>query len=653
MENENVVLCPVHRGCLCVSPKIITFLGTHYNVLEGKCPQCRVVYLDQKIKGIARFTYEGTNYQYLPELENWRVKQEQKKEEERKKKERQKEQMRKYPFLSIKKIKIRVRPSKYRRCPEHGLKVEKLTFTLRDNSGVNLETLTGGYCSECNAVYLNQLLRQSLLSYVNNEKNEYFIMMCGEDWKQTPPISVSKIQVPVEKKQEKRSEKNIENKNESVQQIIERKQVENENPFQPFREEQFTNYIFLKTRKIKLKTVQRNPNRCSIHQEQLEVMHWRLEEEGKGWRVDFNGFYCAKCNCVYQKKSVEEQFASYIVETKRAKFFLTPRGKKWKKAYPIEVSELELFTIAKQSADAGLEMFERKPVPTKKYDDTDFKLTAYQKYEKEIAEIAATVNDESRLIRILTTVNENDKRKCVPEDMLIHESVSTGRELLGRIAHDQLGEFTSKYGTIKIHNYKVWPGQEHHLDGFTRFCDPENIQNITIMSQNNLSRNSDEYEMVTALVYCANREEPVYIDVYFSKRQNKYFINEESYRQYRLRYGLPYVHLVADEYDGDMDYGNLRKNSELNLYGYTVAKTAEMSTGERQRLLQQLMDNGLMSKHQIVNHLEWLIHRQSRRVKMEDACDCWREDLRFVNSYRLNAQRKIQGRFVYGKTVLR
>lgn len=169
MESENVVLCPVHRGCLCVFPKIITFLGTHYNALEGKCPQCRVVYLDQKIKGIARFTYEGTNYQYLPELENWRVKQEQKKEEERTK-ERQKEQMRKYPFLSIKKIKIRVRPSKYRRCPEHGLKVEKLTFTLRDNSGVNLETLTGGYCSECNAIYLNQLLRQSLLSYVNNEK---------------------------------------------------------------------------------------------------------------------------------------------------------------------------------------------------------------------------------------------------------------------------------------------------------------------------------------------------------------------------------------------------------------------------------------------------------------------------------------------------
>ena len=274
-------------------------------------------------------------------------------------------------------------------------------------------------------------------------------------------------------------------------------------------------------------------------------------------------------------------------------------------------------------------------------------------YNQEIIALSATVDGKEKIIRVLTFVTGKEERECAPDELLVRESESTGRELLGRIAHEQLGEFTSKYGTIKIHNYKVWPGQEHHLDGFTRFCDPENIQNITVMSQNNISWDSDEYEMVTALVYCANREEPVYIDVYYSKRQNKYFINEESYRQYRLRYGLPYVHLVADEYDGDMDYGNLRKNSELNLYGYTVAKTADMTTGERQRLLQQLMDNGLMSKHQIVNHLEWLIHRQSGRVKMEDACDCWREDLRFVNSYRLNAQRKIQGRFVYGKTVLR
>ena len=173
------------------------------------------------------------------------------------------------------------------------------------------------------------------------------------------------------------------------------------------------------------------------------------------------------------------------------------------------------------------------------------------------------------------------------------------------------------------------------------------------MGQKNIARDSEEYEMVTALVYCANREEPVYIDVYYSRRQNRYFINEESYRLYRTRYGLPYVHLVPGEYSGDMDYGNLRQYSELNLYGYSVAKSADMTTGARQRLLQQLMDNGLMSKHQIVNHLEWLIHRQSGRVMMEDACDCWREDLRFVNNYKIQNQRKIRGRFVYGKTALR
>ena len=653
MENENVVLCPVHGGSLCISPKIITFLGTHYNALEGKCPQCRVVYLDQKIKGIARFTYEGTNYQYLPELENWRVKQEQKKEEERKKAEEKNELAKKYPFLEIGIVKIRLHPNKADHCPEHGTKVGSLACKLYDDTGIELMTATGGYCSRCNALYLDKHLRESLEKYVSREPLKLSVKICGGIWEDIPPITVLKVQFPI-KKNKAENKKQVELKKENTMLEQARKK---------YGEERLQEYPFLKTGDIKIETVQHHPNNCPVHQEELRTLQCRLQEKEKEWKIEFSGFYCPKCNCIYQKKRIEKDFIPYIKaeDVQTAKYVFTPIGKEWKKAHPIEVSELKLIDIkqliaksehSKNNTDA-LELPKIEEKSTSKVDEALFKISAYQKFNREIVEILATVNGVEKYIRVLTSVKYEDERKCVENEILERESVSIGRELLGRIAHDQLGEFTSKYGTIKIHNYKVWPGQEHHLDGFTRFCDPENIQNITIMSQNNISRDSDEYEMVTALVYCANRVEPVYIDVYYSKRQNKYFINEESYRQYRLRYGLPYVHLVADEYDGDMDYGNLRKNSELNLYGYTVAKTAEMSTGERQRLLQQLMDNGLMSKHQIVNHLEWLIHRQSGRVKMEDACDCWREDLRFVNRYRLNAQRKIQGRFVYGKTVLR
>ena len=161
-----------------------------------------------------------------------------------------------------------------------------------------------------------------------------------------------------------------------------------------------------------------------------------------------------------------------------------------------------------------------------------------------------------------------------------------------------------------------------------------------------------EYEMVTALIYCENREEPVYIDVYYSKKQDKYFINSESYVEYSKRYGLPYVKVIPEKTEGEMDYGTLRQHSELNLYGYSVAKTAAMTVKERQRLLKQLLDTSLMSKHQIVNHLEWLIHSHDGRDIMEDACECWKEDLRFVNSYKINRQRLIRGKFVYGNMAL-
>lgn len=658
---ENAVLCPVHGTELKTEPKIITFLGMHYNTLEGKCPKCRTVYLDQKIKGIARFTYEGASYQYLPELENWRAEQERKKEEERKKTEAKKELNKKYAFLKIGTVKIRLHPNKADHCPEHGPKVGTLTCKLCNNTGMELMAFTGGYCARCNALYLDKHLRESLEKYVSDESAKLSIKICGDIWEDIPPVAVSKIQFPI-----KRNKAELKKREDKVKTEIKQAELKKENTIieqvrKQYGEERLESYPFLKTGDIKIKTVQHHPNNCPIHQEALGTLHCRLQEKEKEWKIEFSGFYCPKCNCVYQKKSVEKDFAPYIKaeEIQTAKYVLTPLGKGWKKAFAIQVSELKLIDIKsltterehpKDNIDKS-ETQEKEGIP--KIDETLFKLSAYQKFDREIVEILATVNGKEKYIRVLTSVKDEDNRKCVANEMLERASVALGRELLGRIAHDQLDEFTSGIGKIKIYNYKVWPGQDHHLDGFTKFCDPDKMQDITIMSQKNIDRDSEEYEMVTALVYCANREEPVYMDVYYSRRQNRYFINEETYRVYRARYGLPYVRLVPGESGGKLDYGDLRQNSELNLYGYTVAKAAEMTTGARQRLLQQLMDNGLMSKHQIVNHLEWLIHRQSGRIRMEDACDCWREDLRFVNNYKIQDQRKIRGRFVYGKTVLR
>lgn len=667
MENENVVFCPVHKEPLKL--EIIKFkdMGEVSDIAIGRCLKCQTGYIGIQEKDVPEFIVGEKQYRFLDAVRRWKIQ----KEAEDERKIRRK----KIPFLKSRTTIIKFLLNENKICQSHKNEMIPMTIMLRKNAKT---WIVGNYCTQCNAIYLDTRFENQIWEYIcfyENEIPNLTVAVFSEMFEKPENIMISKIYFVGGKILILEGEKVLEEEIERLNREIERKKIERqqaeaeieqfkvEQTRKKFEEERFKIYPFLRLGKIKIETVCHNPSHCPVHKQCLGMLQCKFKEKHTIDELEIGGFYCPKCNCIYLKKRVEKRIKLYShqIEESRAEYELIPLGRTFRMAPPLEVSELKLLD-SNNDKDNYSETIVAKCEPqymnaevekSDSFDEKFFKIMAYQKFDREVAEILATIDGQETFIRILTSVKDIDKYKCVQNELLIRESESTGRELLGRIAHDQLGEFSSKYGTIKIHNYKVWPGQEHHLDGFTRFCDPENIQNITIMSQNNLSRDSDEYEMVTALVYCANRVEPVYIDVYYSKRQNKYFINEESYRQYRVRYGLPYVHLVADEYDGDMDYGNLRKNSELNLYGYTVAKTAEMSTGERQRLLQQLMDNGLMSKHQIVNHLEWLIHRQSGRIKMEDACDCWREDLRFVNNYRLNAQRKIQGRFVYGKTVLR
>lgn len=614
---ENTVQCPVHGEKLEIGPKIITFMGMHYNALEGRCPKCRMVYLDQKIKGIARFTYEGANYQYLPELESWRIEQERKQEEEKKQKRleqqkleqkrRRQEELRKKEeklkaalpetIYVIRNIDVKVCPI----CDKRGAMIPKALTIQSGKDGLRDTTIIGYSCGKCHAVFVPEKTAEK-------DFLERYIEYLSLDYLTT------------ELQEKKLKQKKLEEK-----------------------------FPFIVKQNIEVRIGKYIQNRCPVHKKHLKELGWVMTRAKSEPERLLYGCYCQNCNIVYMASNEREKIQQFIrIYGKSATpFKMLPAELQQSKAKPVQVSFMETGVIKSelQSIDT----------PKAKYveEKQRYEVSGWKSSEQEIVTISAQIGGNEKLIHVFPTIKENEKKYLKSNGIYVRESESLGRELLGRIAYNRLDEFTSKIGTIKIHNYKVWPGQEYHLDGFTKFCNPDEIQDITIMSQKNLDRDSEEYEMVTALVYCANREEPVYIDVYYSQQQNRYFINDESYRLYRTRYGLPYVHLVPGQYDGDMDYGNLRQYSELNLYGYTVAKAADMTSGERQQLLQQLMDNGLMSKHQIVNHLEWLIHRQSGRISMEDACDCWKEDLRFVNNYRIQNQRKIRGHFVYGTKTLK
>lgn len=150
-------------------------------------------------------------------------------------------------------------------------------------------------------------------------------------------------------------------------------------------------------------------------------------------------------------------------------------------------------------------------------------------------------------------------------------------------------------------------------------------------------------EPVTAFINFPSIKQVMPIVVYYYARADIYFINETTYYEYVKQYGIPYLKPVPtfSDYESTFDW---RKNSELSIYGYTVSKSSGKTIKERQSLLAQLMDAGIMSKTSIMNHLEFLINLHSYDKTWDDAREAWRRDLVFTRDYKINTHRIIWGK---------
>lgn len=78
------------------------------------------------------------------------------------------------------------------------------------------------------------------------------------------------------------------------------------------------------------------------------------------------------------------------------------------------------------------------------------------------------------------------------------------------------------------------------------------------------------------------------------------------------------------------------------LSGYTVNKQDDLSDAERARRLKCMIDRGILEKHVVIQYLEMFINTNGAAQNMTDAVLKWRNDLAFVQSYKLDKQRRIK-----------
>lgn len=136
----------------------------------------------------------------------------------------------------------------------------------------------------------------------------------------------------------------------------------------------------------------------------------------------------------------------------------------------------------------------------------------------------------------------------------------------------------------------------------------------------------------------ADPHETVEIDLQRCNRCRKYFIDNQSLKIYEKRYGrLRINRCTMDEYmrrHSNQNDGYYAPDSILSRNGYY----ADLRTEDRQRVLSFMMENGI-SKAEIKNKLtEFIEYRGERCYK---AVDVWRADLKFVNEYMLEKEKKI------------
>lgn len=118
------------------------------------------------------------------------------------------------------------------------------------------------------------------------------------------------------------------------------------------------------------------------------------------------------------------------------------------------------------------------------------------------------------------------------------------------------------------------------------------------------------------------------IEAYFCSTCNRYYILEKDYQ--RLRNIGILLCRVTDPSDVKGNFSSWAAESILKQCGYSVAKNNNLTTKERHVILEFAVETGIMSKDDVLSHLEWLVRQNSSRPSFKEAVSKWNDDIRYL-----------------------
>ena len=138
----------------------------------------------------------------------------------------------------------------------------------------------------------------------------------------------------------------------------------------------------------------------------------------------------------------------------------------------------------------------------------------------------------------------------------------------------------------------------------------------------------------------------------YCRNCNVYFVLEDPLKKL-LSKGRPMCFLYDwDRKEKEIHPGYIFMSAEsiLYQYGYNVNANDNIPTVSRQRILEMMVDNGVMTKNEILSYLNLFITQRKNNKSMQKAIGKWKEDIDHLIQYKADESSSIQIQSLYKKT---
>lgn len=258
-------------------------------------------------------------------------------------------------------------------------------------------------------------------------------------------------------------------------------------------------------------------------------------------------------------------------------------------------------------------------------------------------------------IRKACIVRNKSDEKTVGKN-IYHKNHEYSKIILDAL-HNCKNEFSYQGLTRKLHRYYL---EGNYRSDFYRT--KETLRKFSNANYKNLFKINvykrkgyiccSEYstETVNAYIVGSRTMKPAPITVYYCCVCKAYYIDYNQYRDFCLKNGLPpFAITYVEDKKSSSYYDYLNDKSKLRLLGYYVSGNLKNDSIFRKRLLEEIINTGLMSKAEIISHIEGLI--ESRNKSCPGAVERWKSDLEYVYQINRNEERTIIGEFVPGSKL--